>query len=88
MRAKTNRTLILCLLIAAGAAGWFLRRWQLSTAFDETGLVLSGSPSIWVLSVFALVVTVLAAVVAARLDKRSAYIDCFSSGVPEMSFPK
>lgn len=85
MRAKTNRTLILCLLLAAGAVGFFLRRWQLSTAFDEAGLVRSGSPSIWVLSVFALVVTVLAALAAARLDKRSAYRGCFSSGAPEMT---
>ena len=85
MRAKTNRTLILCLLLTAGAVGFFLRRWQLSTAFDEAGLVRSGSPSIWVLSVFALVVTVLAALAAARLDKRSAYRGCFSSGTPEMT---
>lgn len=85
MRAKTNRTLILCLLLATGAVGFFLRRWQLSTAFDEAGLVRSGSPSIWVLSVFALVVTVLAALAAARLDKRSAYRGCFSSGAPEMT---
>lgn len=85
MRAKTNRTLILCLLLAAGAVGFFLRRWQLSTAFDEAGLVRSGIPSIWVLSVFALVVTVLAALAAARLDKRSAYRGCFSSGAPEMT---
>lgn len=83
MRAKTNRKLILYLLIAAGAAGFLLRRWQLATAFDEEGLVIGGSPSIWVLAVFALIVTVLLAVMALGLRRRSVYTECFSSGTPE-----
>lgn len=84
MRAKTNRKWILSLLLAAGAVGFFLRRWQLATAFDEAGLVIDGSPSVWVLAVFALVVTVLCAVTAAGLHKRGIYTECFSTGEPEM----
>lgn len=84
MRAKINRKRILCLLIAAGAAGFLLRRWQLLTAFDEEGLVLSGSPSIWVLAVFAVIITVLLAVTSMGLHRRSIYTESFSSGTPEM----
>lgn len=84
MRAKTNRKLILYLLIAAGTAGFLLRRWQLATAFDEEGLVLRGSPSIWVLAVFALIVTVFLAITALGQRRRSAYTESFSSGTSEM----
>lgn len=84
MRAKTNRNLILYLLIGDGAAGFLLRHWQQTSAFDEAGLVIPGSPSVWVLSIFALVITVLIAVVSLGMRPRSVYTESFSSGTPEM----
>ncbi len=38
------------LAIAGGIAGFFLRRWQMDTAFEpDTGLPISGSPASWAL---------------------------------------
>lgn len=83
MRAKTNRNVILYLLIGASAIGFLLRYWQQTAAFDEAGLVISGSPSVWALSIFALIVTVLIAVLARSAKPRSVYTETFSSGAPE-----
>ncbi len=48
--------------LAGGAAGFFLRRWELSSAFEtETGLPIPGAPAFWALVLWS------AAVIAALL---------------------
>lgn len=46
--------------IACGEVGFFLRRWELSSAFEaDTGLPIPGAPAFWALLAFSLAVAVL-----------------------------
>ena len=84
MSGTTNRRLVLILTLAGAIAGFFLRRWQLQSAFDQDGLVLRGSAATWALGTLCLVWTVGLAVFARGLERRSGYEESFSSGLPEM----
>lgn len=84
MRAKTNRIFLFLPFLVGAAAGAAVRRWQLSSAFDSDGLVISGSPSTWVLGILCALLVVLALVLVQRLPKRSGYEENFSSETPEM----
>lgn len=84
MTAKTNRLTILLPFLVGAVAGAAVRRWQLGSAFDSDGLVISGQPSTWVLGILCAVLTVLALILARRLPKRSGYEESFSSETPEM----
>lgn len=84
MRAKTNRLPILALTLLGAAAGLILRRWQLQSAFDEAGLILSGSAATWVLGIFCVLITAVLALTAAQLFRRGTYMESFSSGQMEM----
>ena len=85
MRAKTNRTVRFLPFLVGAAAGAALRRWQLSSAFDSEGQVISGSPSTWVLGILCALLVVLALIVVRRLPKRAGYEESFSSEAPEMA---
>ena len=53
--------------VAGGAAGFLLRRWELSTAFEpDTGLPVAGAPATWALIALTVVV---AAVLAGLADR-------------------
>ncbi len=84
MRAKTNRTRILVLVLLGAAVGLILRRWQLAAAYDEAGMILPGSVSTWVVSIFSAAAAAALAIGVLRLPKRGEYEECFSSGRPEM----
>lgn len=84
MRAKTNRTFLFLPFLIGAAAGAGIRRWQLSSAFDSEGQVISGSPSTWILGILCALLAVLALIVARRLPKRAEYEESFSSETPEM----
>lgn len=84
MRAKTNRLSILIFTAAGAAVGFALRRWQLASAFDEAGLVLPGSPSVWLLGVFCALMAAGLALVCSGLRPRGDYESSFSSGTPEL----
>ena len=84
MRAKTNRLAVGVLALVGAVGGLILRRWQLNTAFDSDGLVVSGAVSTWVLGIFCALVTLLLALICCRLSRRSEYTASFSSGQPEL----
>lgn len=84
MKAKTNRISIFLPFLIGAAAGAAVRRWQLSSAFDSDGLVISGSPSTWVLGILCALLALLALILARRLTPRGGYVESFSSGTPEM----
>ena len=84
MRAKNNRISILLPFLIGAVAGAVVRRWQLSSAFDSDGLVISGSPSTWVLGILCALLAVLALLFSRRLTPRGGYEESFSSETPEM----
>lgn len=84
MSAKTNRISIFLPFLIGAAAAAVVRRWQLSSAFDSDGLMISGSPSTWVLGILCALLTVLALILSHRLAKHSGYEESFSSETPEM----
>ena len=84
MTAKTNRIFVFLPFLVGAAAGAAVRLWQLRSAFDGDGLVISGSPSTWVLGILCAALTVLALILARRLTPRSGYEESFSSETPEM----
>ena len=84
MTAKTNRLAFFLPFLAGAAIGAAVRRWQLHTAFDGDGLVISGSPSTWVLGILCAALAVLALILVRRLPKRCGYAESFSSETPEM----
>ena len=49
--------------VVGGAAGFLLRRWELSTAFEpDTGLPVAGAPATWALIALTVVVAAVLAV--------------------------
>lgn len=61
-----NIVLLPFLAVVGGAAGFFLRRWELSTAFETTGLVTPWSPA----SVLLIALSIAVAVVFALLCRK------------------
>ena len=84
MNESTNRRLVLILTLAGAIAGFFLRRWQLQSAFDEAGLVLRGSAATWALGTLCLVCVVALVLFSRGLARKGGYEESFSSGMPEM----
>ncbi len=85
MRAKTNRIPVFLITAAGAAAGFLLRRWQLGSAYDEAGLMVSGQASTWVLGIACALLTVFLIGICRRLEPRCTYLESFSSGKPEMA---
>lgn len=68
------------LAVVGGVGGFFLRRWELSTAFDSNGLALAGAPA----TVLLLLLSALAALALALLCRGSkaelkSHCDAFSA---------
>jgi len=70
---------VMLLALAGSAAGFVLRRWQRGQAYDERGLMIRGSSSIWVLAAFCAVLVLAFALLSRRLEKRQDYESTFSS---------
>ncbi len=81
---KSKHQLVPALAAFMGAAaGFALRRWQLSAAFDQNGRAAAGHISSLLLALICAAVTVTLALFARRLAERSGYEETFSSGAPE-----
>lgn len=79
MQKKSIRIPASALALAGSAAGFALRKWLLTQAYDDEGLMIRGSVSIWVLGIFCAVVVLAFALLAGRLGKRADYESTFSS---------
>ena len=56
--------------VVLGGAGFLLRRWELSTAFEPSGLVTSGMPATMALTVLSILAAVLCAAAGSALRKQ------------------
>ena len=85
MRANTKRLPFFFVMLAGAAVGFVLRRWQLRTAYDSSGLVISGSLSTWVLGIFSLLITLFFLWTARRLPRKTEYSAAFPTGRAELA---
>ena len=69
------------LAVAGGAAGFFLRRWQLASAYlPETGLFLRGAPSTYALAgLFALLALALLLLLREKREGLEDFLPAFGS---------
>ena len=85
MRANTKRLPFFFVMLAGAAAGFVLRRWQLRTAYDSSGLVISGSTSTWALGIFSVLITLFFLWTARRLPRKTEYSAAFPTGRAELA---
>ena len=77
--------------VVGGAAGFLLRRWELSTAFEpDTGLPVAGAPATWALIALTVVVAAVLAVLCRGTHRvfPGGYDEAFGAPYPRFQWPE
>ncbi len=85
MDKSTHRLVPASIAVVGALAGFILRRWQLQSAFDQSGRAVAGHPAGITLGLVCALSVLALAVLCLRLPKRSGYEESFSSGKLELA---